>query len=213
MKIKIGVIVILILLGLIFFFTKQEKQITEKESFRGEVLETINFVGSTDLDDGVYSIDLKKSQLLWSGRTAVKSHDGTVDIAKGSLKILNENTTGNLVFDMATINSDAGPGLDNHLKNEDFFDVETYPTASLVINNYSEGFFDAELTIKDKTINILVPVLINQKDEILIVSGKMEIDRTLWGIEYNSGSFFAGLGDRAISDSIGIEFEIAMIAS
>lgn len=213
MKIKIGVIVILILLGLIFFFTKQEKQITEKESFRGEVLETINFVGSTDLDDGVYSIDLKNSQLLWSGRTAVKSHDGTVDIAKGSLKILNENTTGNLVFDMATINSDAGAGLDNHLKNEDFFDVETYPTASLVINNYSEGFFDAELTIKDKTINILVPVLINQKDEILIVSGKMEIDRTLWGIEYNSGSFFAGLGDRAISDSIGIEFEIAMIAS
>lgn len=213
MKIKIGVIVILILLGLIFFFTKQEKQIIEKESFRGEVLEAINFVGSTDLDDGVYSIDLKNSQLLWSGRTAVKSHDGTVDIAKGSLKILNENTTGNLVFDMATINSDAGAGLDNHLKNEDFFDVETYPTASLVINNYSEGFFDAELTIKDKTINILVPVLINQKDEILIVSGKMEIDRTLWGIEYNSGSFFAGLGDRAISDSIGIEFEIAMIAS
>lgn len=213
MKIKIGVIVILILLGLIFFFTKQEKQIIEKESFRGEVLETINFVGSTDLDDGVYSIDLKNSQLLWSGRTAVKSHDGTVDIAKGSLKILNENTTGNLVFDMATINSDAGAGLDNHLKNEDFFDVETYPTASLVINNYSEGFFDAELTIKDKTINILVPVLINQKDEILIVSGKMEIDRTLWGIEYNSGSFFTDLGDRAISDSIGIEFEIAMIAS
>lgn len=213
MKIKIGVIVILILLGLIFFFTKQEKQIIEKESFRGEVLETINFVGSTDLDDGVYSIDLKNSQLLWSGRTAVKSHDGTVDIAKGSLKILNENTTGNLVFDMATINSDAGAGLDNHLKNEDFFDVETYPTASLVINNYSEGFFDAELTIKDKTINILVPVFFNQKDEILIVSGKMEIDRTLWGIEYNSGSFFAGLGDRAISDSIGIEFEIAMIAS
>jgi hypothetical protein len=48
------------------------------------------------------------------------------------------------------------------------------------------------------------------KDGVAKANGKLVIDRTLWGIRYNSGKFFADLADKAISDSI--EFNIKIVA-
>ena len=40
--------------------------------------------------------------------------------------------------------------------------------------------------------------------------GKTSFDRTKFGLKYGSGSFFKGLGDKAINDQVDVEFKIAI---
>ena len=57
--------------------------------------------------------------------------------------------------------------------------------------------------------------LINQHLNIrkiaFFAKAKIKIDRTKWGIKYNSGNFFKDLGDKVILDEI--EFEINLLSA
>ncbi len=91
--------------------------------------------------------------------------------------------------------------LEGHLKADDFFGTDKYPTSKLVFkkiatkenNTYT---IYADLTIKDKTNEVVFDMVAKDKT----ATAEVVIDRTKYGIEYNSGSIFDGLGDKAIND-------------
>ena len=49
------------------------------------------------------------------------------------------------------------------------------------------------------------------KNNTLLANSEFSIDRTRWGIKYNSANFFQDLGDRAIKDEI--YFDISIVAN
>lgn len=205
MKKVIGIIIGII--ALVFIIGSLRTPKNEVETFRNEVQETASLEGTIERENGNYTIT-QSSTLEWIGRTPLKSHYGSVDISSGNLSVLNSQITGMITLDMTSISSEVGAGLDGHLKNEDFFDVEKYPEGTIEITGMNDEELFVDLTIKDTTLPITIPVAISQSENTITLSGETVVDRTLWGIEYSSQSFFADLGDSAINDDIEISFTL-----
>lgn len=162
-------------------------------------------------------IDTTKSDIKWFGDYTFYfgGHYGNIQLKEGSLVKANGLITGgSFVIDMDTItstdieNEEANAGLVNHLKNEDFFDVKNYPLATLIIT--STRYHDdtnleirANLTIKGITIPIKFQAEVDYGKLHMLT--KFKIDRTLWGINYNST-----VKDNAISEAIGFEVKLSL---
>jgi polyisoprenoid-binding protein YceI len=170
-------------------------------------------------DEKYVAIDTKRSVVTWKGTNSFGAHMGYVYISKGELKLENDQLVGGTAeVDMNTIednNHGKDNGLINHLKSPDFFDVKNFPTATLSITEVSP--INAEtikitgnLTIKGFTRPVTFSTKIAVKNGIVNASGKLNIDRTDWGIRYKSGKFLENLADETISDVI--EFDINILA-
>ena len=174
------------------------------------------------IPEGKYNIDVNNSIVKWLGRTPIKSHDGVISILEGSFSV-NEKSflKGLVVIDMNTINcTDLSGGgktnLEGHLKNDDFFSVNTYPQAkiSMVSNLKSvDGLieFQGALEIKGKTNPIIFQSKIEEENGIYKAKGSFSFNRALYDVKYRSKSFFDDLGDKFINDEIEIEIEISTI--
>ena len=168
------------------------------------------------------NIDISKSEIKWSGEYAFYygGHDGIITFKEGYfIKKNGAISGGEFIIDMNSIksldmdNEEARTDLDKHLKNEDFFDVEKFPIAKLVITNVS--YHDAvhlkiyaDLTIKDVTlpINFEARVVYETKQ----LKTRFKIDRTLWNINYKSKELAGKLKDGLISDAIGFEVKLSL---
>ncbi|HMQ68202.1 MAG TPA: YceI family protein [Ignavibacteria bacterium] len=166
----------------------------------------------------------EQSKLEWEGKKVTGKHNGTINIISGDLTEDNGKLTGgNFVVDFNSIKvldlQDEGMNakLTGHLKSEDFFSAEKFPSGKFVItsaaplkdgsdNNYT---INGDLTIKGITNNISFPAKVNIGDNGITASADFNIDRTLWDIRYGSGKFFEGLGDKMINDEFNIKFKIA----
>ncbi len=159
------------------------------------------------------SKSVKTSTVEWKGYKVTGSHYGTINLSEGNLIFSGDTLTGgSFVVDMTSLTSTDLEGewkekLDGHLKSDDFFGVESHPTASLVFTNVkasSKNSYDvtADLTIKGITnpINFTLAVYGNKANATL------KIDRAQYDIKYGSGSFFDNLGDKAIYD----EFDLVV---
>lgn len=162
-------------------------------------------------------INTTKSELKWSCdyTFSFSGHFGFVKFKEGYfIKTNNKITGGEFIIDLNTIISTdmdsekANTSLANHLKNEDFFEVNKFPTAKLVITstNYHNNTaleVKANLTIKGITQAVKFQGEINFKEKTM--STKFKIDRTLWNITYNSA-----VKNNAISDAIGFHVILAL---
>jgi len=151
--------------------------------------------------------DTTKTTLNWLGEKVTGQHTGTIKIQGGSLTMKeNKIISGEFLINMATLkDSEHNAHLEGHLKSADFFDVEKFPTAKLVLK--SSDSFDkgsavvkAELTIKGVTNPIEFRAAMQKKDDGNWFFTNITIDRTKWNIKYGSGSFFDNLGDKTIYD-------------
>lgn len=169
-----------------------------------------------------YSIDIKESVVAWKGSMLIgsNSHTGYVYISKGELMIENGQLVGGTAeVNMNTIVDDryrSDNNLIEHLKSPDFFDVEKFPTSSIIITkvestNTENKKVSGNLTIKGITHPVTFPAKINVEDGIVKMNGKLVIDRTQWNVKYNSGKFYDILADETLSDDI--EFHINIVAS
>tara|TARA_Y100000766_G_scaffold124809_1_gene107250 strand:+ start:25014 stop:25610 length:597 start_codon:yes stop_codon:yes gene_type:complete len=160
-------------------------------------------------------IMIKESKIIWEGSKVTGSHEGTVNLESGFLNFKNEGLIGGeFVLDMTSIvcTDLSGKGkasLENHLKNADFFDVNNYPTAELIILgaeriSKEEYTIKAEITIKEITQKIAFNAKIDRK----MARANLVIDRTLFGIIYKSGNFFKELADKAIYDEFKMKIEL-----
>lgn len=162
-------------------------------------------------------IDIKKSELKWSGEYAFYfgGHNGTISFKEGYfIKSNNVITGGEFIIDMNSImcndieDDEANESLVNHLKNEDFFNVKEFKTAKLVItsvdyHNDTQMKVNANLTIKGITLPVNFQAEVNYEKQQM--TSKFKIDRQRWGIDYNSK-----LRDGAISDGIGFEVILSL---
>jgi polyisoprenoid-binding protein YceI len=147
------------------------------------------------------------------GTKVTGSHEGTVNLQSGYLNFDNKDLVGGeFVIDMTSIvcTDLSGKGkasIEGHLKSDDFFSVDDFPSASLKISDVKkQGLGDymvtADITIKGTTQAITFKTVI--EDET--AKATLIIDRTEFGIIYKSGNFFEELADKAIYD----EFEMTV---
>jgi polyisoprenoid-binding protein YceI len=196
---------------------------SNKSKSKKEILENSKKLeSSVVIPEGVYNIDIDNSIVKWLGRTPVKSHDGVINILEGSFSV-NEKSflKGLVIIDMNTINcTDLSGGgkknLEGHLKNDDFFSVNTYPQAKIsMVSNLIpvDGLieFQAALEIKGKTNPIIFQSKIEEENGTYKAKGSFSFNRALYDVKYRSKSFFNDLGDKFINDEIEIEIEISTI--
>ena len=162
-------------------------------------------------------VDLTASTVEWEGKKVAGKHNGTIAIKSADLNFKNHKLSGGkIVMDMTSITcSDLpqGPGqkLIGHLNSGDFFETEAHPTATLDItgatagtgNNYT---IQGDLTIKGITKPITFDAIVSAKN----ATAEIMIDRTMYDIKYGSGSFFKGLGDKAINNEFKLNVNLVM---
>lgn len=157
---------------------------------------------------GTYVVDTDRSTLEWKGEKIGGAHSGTVDIISGSITAEGQFfTKGQFEIDMTTIESPEAPGLADHLKNDDFFSVSSYPKATFVFTGIqpTEGNqyqITGNLTLKGQTHTITFPATLTRANEGYKADAEFTIDRTVWGIRFGSNKFFDNLGDKVIKDDI-----------
>ncbi len=166
------------------------------------------------LPNGEYVL-AEDALLNWEGTAIGKKHTGTLEFIGGELLVA-EGTVQRAVFelDMTTINSTDMEGalkeqLDNHLKADDFFGVETHPTALLEISRTEGNELIGELTVKGITNEVRIPYTVTANDDgTLTGTATYDMDRTKWDVRYGSLVFFSDLGDKAISDIMTITMNL-----
>ncbi|HWB59329.1 MAG TPA: YceI family protein [Chthoniobacteraceae bacterium] len=176
----------------------------------------------------VYAIDPEESVLQWIGRNITGAHYGTIKFLSGTIPILlRQPNKVNFVLDMTSIQDldIQDPGwnkiLVDHLKSEDFFDVEKYPTAKFdatefkPIENAKMGTgvpnynVTGKLTMKNITNEINFPAVITlREDGTLAAEAHFDIDRTKWNVNYGSGKLFEKLGKHLVYDFITIQLKL-----
>ncbi len=155
------------------------------------------------------AVDAKKSTINWVGKKVTGSHEGTVNLKDGSFFMKgNKIIRGKFTVDMSSIevtDLKAGEGkeeLEGHLKADDFFGTEKFPTASLNFKSVKPKANNVYEVVADMTIKgITKPVSFDLTVKGNTATAKVTVDRTKYDIKYGSGSFFDNLGDKAISDN------------
>tara|TARA_B100000902_G_scaffold207715_1_gene197787 strand:+ start:35 stop:646 length:612 start_codon:yes stop_codon:yes gene_type:complete len=160
--------------------------------------------------DATYTINPDQSIIVWTGREVTTSkHFGNIYFASGQFEVKSGLiSSGEFVVDMTTIDNqdlpeDRRPRLEAHLKSDDFFSVDSHPTALLSIINsesVSEGkwLVSGELTIKTFTHPVEFEML-NSNDGW---KANLVFDRSKYEVKFRSGTFFENLGDKLIYDDI-----------
>jgi len=127
-------------------------------------------------------------------------------------------STAEVTFQIASVNTGQAQ-RDDHLRTNDFFDAQTYPTGRFVSTGVTKVDDDTyelagELTLKDvtKPVTITWESTGTAKDPFgntrVGFEGKATINRKDWGIEYNATLETGGI---LISDRITLEFDVSAI--
>lgn len=159
-------------------------------------------------------INVEKSKITWVGKKVTGQHDGTINFSSGTLVFDGKKLKGgSFEVDMNSItvkDLEAGKGkekLEGHLKADDFFGVDKYPSSTLEFKTIASKGGDvytvtADLTIKGNTLPVTFDLAIGQGT----ARTSFKVNRTKYGIEYKSSSIFSGIGDAAIND----DFELTV---
>ncbi|WP_167852119.1 YceI family protein [Hymenobacter elongatus] len=163
----------------------------------------------------LYRVDTAASRLTWTGHAEVGTWapSGTVQLRQGQLEYgANTVRNGRFELDMRTI-AHANADLQNHLRNADFFDVARFPTAVFVLSDVTDHVARGQLTVKGITRPLRFPVRVTRVGNRLRVQGTASVDRTQFGVQFNSSSFFQNLGDEAIGNTFELAFDIVAQAA
>ena len=147
------------------------------------------------------------TQINWKGKAAYSSYspEGTLELLSGKLTLNNGVIdTLNIVIDMRSLEQE-NQQLRDHLRNKDFFDVKRFPVATFVLTEPVEnlsGKVDlvGNLTIKGNTKPQRIKATIIQDQKGVSLQFEHQLDRTRYGVNFNSPSFFDNLKDQAIDD-------------
>ncbi len=177
------------------------------------ILFAFSATATEPVGDEKKEIKTETSTLTWKAYKVTGSHTGTIAIKEGSLSFGEGKLTGGeFVIDMATIASTDLEGeykgkLEGHLKSDDFFGVESHPTAKLVFTSVKASGKNSyevvgDLTIKGTTKSVTLDISVYGSK----ATATMKVDRSQYNVKYGSGSFFENLGDKTIYD----EFDLVV---
>ena len=166
--------------------------------------------------DATYNIVQDESSLMWTGReVSTSSHYGTINFTSGQFEIADGLISqGEFLVDMTSITVQDLTGgskerLEGHLRSDDFFSVESFPTAHLYISSsevISNGkwMVNGFLTIKDISHPVLFE-MVNTEDGW---NANLVFDRSKYNVKFRSGTFFENLGDKLIYDDIELKINL-----
>jgi len=164
-------------------------------------------------------VNIQKTTVEWLGKKIGGKHEGNIQLKSGYLELKEgEIVAGSFVVDMTSITNtdlkDEGSNqkLVGHLKSDDFFGVQTYPTAEFVVtksskSNNGTATLTGDITIKGNTESISFEVVRAGKE----YTAKLDIDRSKFDVRYGSKSFFDNLGDKAINDIFTLDIKLVVI--
>lgn len=176
------------------------------------------------------SVDLKKSEIKWSGSAIGKSHWGVIGIKEAKLETnkANEPVSSRIVVDMAKIEvkdleGDNKKALTDHLSSPDFFDVANHKEAVFVANKFTKEStekngdvkykVDGQLTIRDKTNPESLVMIVKPSKKSAVVTGELVFDRTKYDVKYNSTkatNYLSLAKDKLINDQIDLKIALAV---
>ncbi|HHS94984.1 MAG TPA: YceI family protein [Phaeodactylibacter sp.] len=222
MKTLIKFSLFLMLLGI--SFTACKKKTPGKTAQTGEAVETTT--KAPDANAVKYVVDPANSKIIWAGSKPGKTHTGTINVSKGTLTAVNNNITGGMFeIDMTSLEvTDLQKGfgkekLEAHLKGtvegkeDDFFNIKEFPTATFVItsvtpitgNEEATHNITGNLTLKGQTKSITFPAsVVIAGDKISAVAPAFKINRLEWGIKFMSKSVLDNLKDGFIEDEVSL---------
>lgn len=158
-----------------------------------------------------HTVDAAHSELSWSGGLVVgnRVHTGVVPVLSSQVWV-SENMieAAEIVFNMDALSSDNNT-LTKDLRSKNFFETEIFPTATMEVTQLrliGGGEYEAVgfLTVRGIRKSISVPVQISTDSGGFIVRGDTEVSRSQFGITFRS------VGDNAIKDEMGLEFELVI---
>jgi polyisoprenoid-binding protein YceI len=168
-------------------------------------------------------VNTTNSTVKWTGSKISDTHEGSINIKSGVLDFDHGLLVGgNFVIDMNSIlctdieSEKKNNYFVTHVKGEEFFNVEKFPTAVLTITNAkkrdgNDYYIVADLTIKGKTHPIKFAAVVTANGLNFSAIANIKIDRTKWDIIYKSGNIFKDLlADNIILDEI--EFDIFLLS-
>ena len=163
-------------------------------------------------------IKLKESIVKWTGNKITGSHNGEIKIKSGYLEIKDGTiTSGKIEMDMNSItnkdltDAEYNQKLVGHLKSDDFFGAEKFPTSTFEVSKASKfkdgkATVSGKITIKGKTENITFEVF--QKGNVY--TAQLNVDRSKFDVRYGSKSFFDDLGDKIIDDIFILDIKLVL---
>ena len=203
-------IVIIVILAAVFTAFKSSKK--ETVFLNEEVKINLNYEAD--------NVDVTASVLNWKGSKPTGSHNGTVALKSGNLDVKNGLLNGGVfVVDLTTIKnldmagSNGAAKIEGHLKGDDFFDVEKYPTSTFTITKVkkdgSKLAVTGNLQIKDVTKSITIPAMISTESGVTVFKSEVfNINRADFNVKYGSKSFFDNLKDKFIDDMMEMSFVV-----
>lgn len=203
-------IVIIVILAAVFTAFKSAKK--ETVFLNEEVKINLNYEAD--------NVDVTASVLNWKGSKPTGSHNGTVALKSGNLDVKNGLLNGGVfVVDLTTIKnldmagSDGAGKIEGHLKGDDFFDVEKYPTSTFTITKVkkdgSKLAVTGNLQIKDVTKSITIPAMISTESGVTVFKSEVfNINRADFNVKYGSKSFFDNLKDKFIDNMMEMSFVV-----
>ena len=166
------------------------------------------------------ALDPEKSTIEWVGKKLTGEHRGTVALKTGHVIVRQGRLLeAQLEIDLTKLtctdieDTKSNRNIVNHLKNDDFFSVDRFPTATFVLKkstpmtgnrHRAEGL----LTIKGQTQPIRFEISLSKTQKGYHATGTLHVDRTRWGIKYKSGTFFKSLGDKVIEDKFELHLSL-----
>jgi polyisoprenoid-binding protein YceI len=176
--------------------------------------------------DGIFEVDVETSVVRWTGRNLFNHHQGTVKLAGGRIEVQNGALkAASFTLDMNRIvcedlvDTAYNALLIRHLRDDDFFAVDRFPTAEFVCEraeplpactpgtpNYT---LHGAMKLRGVTQPLSFPAVIAAADaDHLTGQAQFELDRTQFGSHYGSGKLFAFLGKHVVNDHIHLHIKL-----
>lgn len=155
----------------------------------------------------ILAVDTKASKINWLAKKVTGQHEGTINIASGSLVADGMKVTGGeFVIDMKSIvctditDAEYNKKFIGHITTGDFFEVEKYPTSTFKITKVEGTNITGNLTMHGMTKQMTFPAKVAMVGGKATATASIPVDRTDFGVKYGSKKFFDSIGDKAIDD-------------
>jgi len=178
------------------------------------------------METRTFKIDADKSTIEWIGKKVTGAHNGTIDIADGTLTLQDGrlsggkftiDTTSIKILDVTDPNTNAQ--FAGHLASDDFFGIDRFPTSTLEITDTarlagSTWHVIGNLTIKGITHPIEFDVEVDApQDDTIRARARVIVDRTKYEMRFRSGNFFKDLGDTLIYNDFTLDVQLTATAA
>ena len=178
----------------------------------------MSFTNQIPTIQNTLKVDVTSSKITWSGYKPTGSHTGTIMLQSGTLAMQDEYIIGgSFIADMSSIkDADGSAKLEGHLKSADFFEIETYPTATFNITEVEmedgNAIITGNMTIKGITKEISFEAEISETEEaVTLMSSVFQINRADFNVKYKSKTFFNDLKDKFVNDEF--DLQVTLVAN